>query len=89
MLVQSADTCGGRLRIEGTRITVHRIAVLHQQGLSADEIVATYRHLNLGQVYAALAYYHANRDQFDAELAADDAQYDQLRREEAARRGAT
>lgn len=87
MLVQTPDTCGGRLRIDGTRITVHRIAVLYKQGQSADDIAETYRHLNLGQVYAALAYYHANRDEIDAELAADDAEYDELKREEESRRG--
>jgi|GEM_PF-876408 len=76
MLVQTADVCGGRIRIDGTRITVHRIATLYQQGQDAEEIARTYSHLSLGQVYTALAYYHANRIEIDAELAADDAQYE-------------
>lgn len=76
MLVQTADVCGGRIRIDGTRITVHRIATLYQQGQNAEEIARTYSHLSLGQVYTALAYYHANRIEIDAELAADDAQYE-------------
>ena len=28
MLVMTPDVCGGRLRIDGTRITVHRITLL-------------------------------------------------------------
>jgi uncharacterized protein (DUF433 family) len=79
MLTRSADICGGRIRLDGTRITVHRIATLYKQGQSAEEIAETYPHLSLGQVYAALAYYHANRAEIESELAAADALYDELR----------
>src|SRR5438128_2045444 len=86
MLAQSPDVCGGRIRIEGTRITVHRVATLYRHGQAAEDIVRTYPQLSIGQVYAALAYYHANRSEIDADLAADDAQYDQLKQEELTRR---
>ena len=76
LLVRTPGVCGGRIRIDGTRITVHRIAVLYKQGQNAEEVARTYPHLSLGQVYAALAYYHANRDEVETELAADDADYD-------------
>lgn len=79
LLVRTPGVCGGRIRIDGTRITVHRIAVLYKQGQNAEEVARTYPHLLLGQVYAALAYYHANRDEVEAELAADDAEYDILK----------
>ena len=78
MLVKTPEVCGGRIRIDGTRITVHRIATLYKQGLTAEEIAETYPHLSLVQVYTALAYYHANRGRIDSELAAADAQYDEL-----------
>ena len=78
MLVRTPGVCGGRLRIDGTRITVHRIATLYRQGQMAEDIAQTYPHLTLGQIYAALAYYHANRDEVDSELAAADAEYDDL-----------
>ncbi len=81
MLVKTPEVCGGRIRIDGTRITVHRIATLYRQGQSAEEIAQTYPHLSLGQIYAAFAYYHANRKEVDAELAADDSQYDELKRQ--------
>ena len=79
MLVSTPDVCGGRIRIAGTRITVQRIATLYQQGQEADEIVRTYPHLSLGQIYAALAYYHSNRMEIDADLVNADSEYDELK----------
>jgi len=79
LLVRTPGVCGGRIRIDGTRITVHRIAVLYKQGQNAEEVARNYPHLSLGQIYTALAYYHANRDEVEAELAADDADYDALK----------
>ena len=35
MLAKSPDVCGGRIRIDGTRITVERIATLYKQGQSS------------------------------------------------------
>jgi uncharacterized protein (DUF433 family) len=81
MLVKTPNVCGGRIRLDGTRITVHRIATLYKQGLNAEDIAQTYPHLTLGQVYIALAYYHAHRDEIEAELADDDTQYDQLKQQ--------
>jgi uncharacterized protein (DUF433 family) len=83
MLVESPDICGGRIRIDGTRITVHRIVTLYKQGQGAEEIAQTYPHLSLSQVYAALAYYHANRQEIESELAAADALYDELKGQQA------
>ncbi len=82
MLARTPDVCGGQIRIDGTRITVHRIATLYKQGQGAEEIVQTYPHLALGQAYAALAYYHANRTEIESELAAADGEYDQLREQD-------
>lgn len=81
MLVATPGTCGGRLRINGTRISVQQIASLFRRGLSAEDIEQTYEHLSLAQVFAALAYYLANRDEVDAALAEEDALYDQLKQE--------
>ena len=79
ILTRTPNVCGGRIRIDGTRITVHRIATLYRQGQTAEDIAQTYPHLSFGQVYAALAYYHANREEIEAELAAADAEYDKLK----------
>jgi uncharacterized protein (DUF433 family) len=71
LLVSSPDVCGGRLRIEGTRITVNQIATLYKQGYDAEEIADQYPHLTMAQVYAALAYYHANQAEIEADLVAE------------------
>ena len=81
MLAQTAGVCGGLMRIDGTRITVHRIATLYKQGQGPEEILQTYPQLSLAQVYSALAYYHANRAEVESELAAADALYDNLKRQ--------
>jgi uncharacterized protein (DUF433 family) len=82
ILAATPDVCGGQIRIDGTRITVHRIASLYKQGQGPEDIARTYPHLSLGQVYAALAYYHSNRAEIESELAVADALYDDLKRQD-------
>ena len=41
LLVETPNVCGGRIRIDGTRITVHRIATLYKQGQTPEDIVET------------------------------------------------
>ena len=62
---------GGRPCIAGTRMMVRTVAVQHMQGLNAEEILDEFPHLELGQVYAALAYYYANKDEIEADLEAN------------------
>jgi len=78
LLVSSADVCGGRLRIDGTRITVNQIATLYKQGYNAEDIADQYSHLTMAQIYAALAYYHANQEEIEADLAAEEKEVDGL-----------
>ncbi len=68
----------GRPMITGTRTSVKRVVVLYKQSASAEEIARRMSHLNLAQIYAALAYYHANKDQIEADLMAENAEYDRL-----------
>lgn len=70
-LTPSVGVCGGRIRIEGTRVTVHQIVTCRKQGLSPEEIADQYPHINLSEISAALAYYRANRDEIDRELEAE------------------
>jgi len=78
LLTRSPDTCGGRIRIDGTRVTVHQIATCYQQGMTPEEIRDQYSHVSLAQVYAALAYYHANRDEIDREIESETAEFVRL-----------
>ena len=79
MFVRTPDVCGGRLRVDGTRVTVLQIAALYKRGESAEEIAQNFPQLNLSQVYAALAYYHANRAEIDQELVSELAEFDRLK----------
>jgi len=75
-------TCGGRPRVAGTRIRVQDIYVWHDlQGRSADEIVASFPQLTLGDVHAALAYAFDHRAEICFALAEDDRLIDELRRQ--------
>ena len=78
LLVRSPDICGGRLRINGTRMTVNQLVVWYKQGYTPEEIADQYPHLTLAQVYTALAYYHANREEIEADLAAEKIEADRL-----------
>ncbi|MEK7251189.1 MAG: DUF433 domain-containing protein [Bacteroidota bacterium] len=81
LLVRTPNVCGGRLRIQGTRITVLQIASVYKQGWGAEEIVVQYPHLSLAEVYAALAYYHANRDEVERELREEQLDAERLEQE--------
>ena len=81
-LVRTPDVCGGRLRIDGTRMTVNQIVCLHNQGLTADQIVEEYPQRSLSEIYTVLAWYRANKVDFDKEMAeeaaADELAYQQF-----------
>ena len=81
LLVSTPDVCGGRLRIDGTRITAHQIAVWYKQGYSPEEVAEQYPQLTLAQVYAALAYYHANREEIEADLVAERLEAERLEKQ--------
>jgi uncharacterized protein (DUF433 family) len=70
-LVRTPDVCGGRLRIDGTRMTVNQIVTLYRQGEAAEQIVESYPQRTIREIYAVLAWYHDHREEFDAELAAE------------------
>jgi uncharacterized protein (DUF433 family) len=72
-IVSSADTCGGKPRIAGTRIRVTDVVIWHERmGMSPEEIVSGWPHLTLGDVYAALSYYDDNRALVDEQMRRDE-----------------
>jgi uncharacterized protein (DUF433 family) len=79
-IVRTAGICGGKPRVDGTRIRVWDIYVWHElQGLSADEIVARFPQLSHGDVYAALAHYWDHRREIDREMQEADAFVEAMR----------
>lgn len=81
LLTSSPDVCGGRLRIDGTRITVNQIVTMYKRGYSPEEIADTYPNLDCAHVYSALAYYHANKEAVETELANEVEEADRLEQE--------
>lgn len=81
LIARTPGIKGGTPHIAGTGITVRTIVRWYQLGLSPEEIAADYPHLELAQVYAALAFYHANRVQMDSDMAADSTESDRLEQE--------
>jgi len=64
-IVCKKDVCGGIPTIKGTRTSVVNIVGYHNLGLSPEEIRTELPHLNLAQIYDALAYYYDNREVID------------------------
>jgi uncharacterized protein (DUF433 family) len=88
LITRTPGIRGGRPRIAGTGISVRRIVVLYQQGLTPEEITNEIPHLTLAQVHAALTYYHANREEVDTDIAAEEAEANRLEQEHLARSSA-
>lgn len=85
-LVRTPGICGGRLRIDGTRMTVNQIVTLYNQGLTAEQIVRQYPQRELSEIFTVLAWYHANKADFDKELA-EEAANEERRLQEIGRSG--
>jgi uncharacterized protein (DUF433 family) len=66
---------GGRPCLAGTGFSVHQVSVHYNEGMSAEEILAEYPHLDLTRIYAGITYYLANREWIDAELAEEAEMY--------------
>jgi uncharacterized protein (DUF433 family) len=78
LITETPGIHGARPCIAGTAVTLRRIAVLHNMGESPEEIAASFGHLRLAQVHAALAYYYSNQATIDADLEAEEREYDIL-----------
>jgi uncharacterized protein (DUF433 family) len=69
MIVSSPGLLGGKPRVRGHRVGVHRIAGWWQLGLSVEEIAEKLPTLSPAEIHAALAYYHLHREAVDRHLA--------------------
>jgi uncharacterized protein (DUF433 family) len=65
-LVATPGTRGGHARIEGTRIGVHDVIGVLQNGETVDTITVTcFPKITKAQVYECLAYYEDHRAEID------------------------
>jgi uncharacterized protein (DUF433 family) len=70
LIVRTAGVCGGRARIDGTRIAVWVLESLHRQGADAQEIADIYPQLSAQQIVAALTWAGLHTAEVAADLAA-------------------
>jgi uncharacterized protein (DUF433 family) len=84
LIVLTPDVRSGRARISGTGVTVRRIVEWYKSGYNPEDIVHEIGHVNLAQVFAALAYYHANREEVETDLAQENEIAERLENEQQA-----
>jgi uncharacterized protein (DUF433 family) len=70
----------GVLRVGKSRVLLELVIHAHQQGKSPQEIVQMYGTLDIGDVYAVVAYYLAHRAEVDEYLRHCDEQAEAIRR---------
>ena len=71
MIVRTPGIVGGKPRIRGHRIGVHRVAGWWKSGLTVEEIGERLSTLTPAEIHAALAYYHLHREEIEAHIEAD------------------
>jgi uncharacterized protein (DUF433 family) len=81
-IVTTADVCGGKARIAGTRVRVQDVYVWHElRGQSVDQIVASFPQLNHAQVHAALSYFFSRPDEIRQQVAEDERRVEKLKQQ--------
>ncbi len=72
-IVQDEGICGGKPRIEGTRMKVQHIALEYvHMGLSVDEICKSHPHLDRAQIHAALSHYYEHAVEIEGDIKDDE-----------------
>jgi uncharacterized protein (DUF433 family) len=84
-IVKTPSVRGGKVRIDGTRISVRDIVLLQKWDMKPDEMREYYsdRPLTLAEVHAALAYYYDHSEEIDVEIAADEGRAERYERAKA------
>lgn len=69
-IVRTPGVRGGHARVDGTRVGVHDVIGLLQNGETIDSLIANcFRELTRAQVYECLAYYEDHRGEIDVLVA--------------------
>ncbi len=71
LIISTPGVLGGRPRIRGHRVAVHRIAGWRQLGLTDEEIAEQHPSLSPAEIHAALAYFQLHREEIDRYLVAE------------------
>ncbi len=71
-IVMTPGVCGGKPRIDGTRIRVMDVVAWHvHRGDSIDRILDNFPQLSPGEVHAALSFYYDNVSLIEAAFTAE------------------
>jgi uncharacterized protein (DUF433 family) len=70
----------GTLFVTGTRVSLHSVVGMFEEGASAEEIAHEYDSLELADVYAVLTYYLRNKDSVRAKLSSQEIESDEAAR---------
>lgn len=65
MILHTPGILGGKPRIKGHRIGVHRVAGWWKLGVTIEEIGGRLAALAPAEIHAALAYYHLHREEIE------------------------
>jgi len=65
MIVHTPGILGGKPRIKGHRIAVHRVAGWWKLGLTIEEIGERLSALAPAEIHVALAYYHLHQQEIE------------------------
>jgi uncharacterized protein (DUF433 family) len=77
-IISDPQVRGGQPIIDGTTLRVSDLAASHiYRGLSPEELAVNFA-LDLGKVYAALAYYYQHKAEIDQQMRADAALAERL-----------
>jgi len=72
MIDMTPGICGGRARLAGTRVPVHRVIRYYRLGYSAEEMLDLLPSLTLAQIHGALAYALTNPQETEQALRLED-----------------
>ncbi len=64
-IVKTADVCGGKARIQNTRIGVHDVIGLLQNGETVESVTRQLPGVTRAQAYECLAYYEDHLAEID------------------------
>jgi len=68
MIIRTPGILGGKPRIKGHRVGVHRVAGWWKLGLTIEEIGERLSTLTPAEIHAALAYYHLHREEIESHI---------------------
>ncbi len=68
-IISKKGYCGGKPIIAETKFPVSSVVnYTLKQGMSPEELVKEFPHLNLSQIYDALSYYYDHKEEIDKDI---------------------